>query len=83
MAVDLDEFDKLFGTEETPLQKVQKVFPGAEEIELKPRKITWKGQTEVVYDYELFVMTIKQWCKDNNWTKEKALDEWFDMAQYG
>lgn len=80
MAVDFDEFDNLFGTEETPLQKVQKVFPGAEEIELKPRQITWKGKTDTVYDYELFVMIIKQWRKENNWTKEQALDEWFSMV---
>ena len=75
MAVDLDAFDDLF---ETPIDKVKKVFPGA--VELKPRKITWKGQTEVVYDYELFEMTIKSWIKENKCTKEKALDEWFSMA---
>lgn len=77
MAVDMDAFDNLF---ETPLDKVKKVFPGAEEIELKPRTITWKGKTDTVYDYELFVMTIKDWMKREKWSKERALDEWFSMV---
>lgn len=77
--VDIDGVRELLGVEKTALEKVQEVFPGAEEIELKPRKITWKGKTTIVYDYELFVMMIKDWIKRDNITKEQALDLFFEM----
>lgn len=80
MAIDIEEFKELFGIENTTLEKVQKIFPGAEEIKLEQRTLTWKGKSTTVYDYELFVMTIKDWIKRNKWTKEQALDEWFSMV---
>jgi hypothetical protein len=45
------------------------------------RKVTWKGRTVVVEDYEWFQMLIKQWIT-NTWypkTKEEALDLFFEM----
>ena len=43
------------------------------------RTVQWKGQT-INVEYELFTMLIKQWMTDKNWTKEQALDEFFDMT---
>lgn len=43
------------------------------------RDVQWKGQT-INVEYELFQMLIKQWMTDNNWTKEQALDEFFQMC---
>ena len=77
MSVDVDEFASLF---ETDLDKVKKVFPGAEEVKLVPKPVTWKGKTITVQDYELFVMTIKSWMKEKKWSKEQALDEFFSMS---
>lgn len=44
--------------------------------------IHWKGQTDTVLDYELFVGIIQDWMKREKWTKEQALDEWFSMVNY-
>lgn len=78
MAVDIEEFKKLF--EDDPLATVKEVF-GVPEHDLKPTKITWKGKTCTVYDYELFVMIIKDWIKRDKITKEQALDNFFDMFE--
>lgn len=74
--VDIDEFKQLF--EPDPVEKVREVF-GVPEPELKPKELTWKGKTVTVYDYEFFVMLIKDWRKRYGYTKEQALDEFFDM----
>lgn len=77
MAVDVDEFASLF---ETDLDKVKKVFPGAEEVKLQPKDVVWKGKKIRVQDYDLFALTIKQWMKEKGWSKEQALDEFFSMS---
>ena len=76
MALDLDEFSKLF--EPDPVNKVREVF-GVPDPEIKPRVLKWKGQQVTVYDFELFQMTIKDWMKRDNLTKDQAIDEFFGM----
>lgn len=43
---------------------------------MKP--VVWKGK-EVVVEYDMFMLVIKGWMKDYNISKEKALDEFFEM----
>lgn len=44
------------------------------------REVQWKGQSMVVYDYELFVGIIQDWMKRDNMTKDQALDLAFEMV---
>jgi len=76
MALDLDEFTKLF--ELNPVDKVREVF-GVPDPEIRPRVLKWKGKQMTVYDFELFQMIIKQWMNDKKWTKDQAIDEFFGM----
>lgn len=76
MAVDLDEFDRLFSVD--PVATVKKVF-NVPEARSKP--VIWKGKTIAVYDYELFVEIIRGWMRRHGWTKEQSLDEFFDMFE--
>lgn len=78
MAVDVDDFLGLF--EPDPLVKVKEVFEIEEEW--KPTVLTWKGRTVTVWDFELFKMMIKQWMKESGWTKQQALDEFFEMTEF-
>lgn len=76
MAIDLDEFTRLF--EPDPAAKVEEVF-GVPGPELKPIKLQHKGQTLTVYDFELFKGIIRDWMKRDGITKEEALDLFFEM----
>ncbi|UOF77996.1 hypothetical protein [Caudoviricetes sp.] len=42
------------------------------------RDVQWKGQIANV-EYELFCMLISDWMKRYKWTKEQALDEFFEI----
>lgn len=76
MAVDVDDFMSLY--EADPVEKVREVF-GVPEPGLKPKELTWKGQTVTVYDFELFKGIIKDWMERYGQSKEEALDEFFSM----
>lgn len=78
MAVDVDNFMGLFESAD-PVEKVREVF-GVPEPELKPVKLTHKGQTLTVYDFELFKGIIRDWMDRYGYTKEQALDEFFEMG---
>lgn len=41
--------------------------------------VEWKDKKTTVYDYELFVGLIQDWMKREKWSKNKALDEFFEM----
>lgn len=77
MAVDVDEFAALFGPP-SPVDTIKEVF-GVPEPELKPKELKWKGKVTTVYDYELFKSIIKGWMEKYGYSKEEALDEFFDM----
>jgi len=74
--IDIEEFRKIFDPDKIDI--VKKIFPEAETLQIKT--IIWKDKKVTTYDYESFVKTIKTWIKENNWTKEQALDEWFSMV---
>jgi hypothetical protein len=74
--IDIEEFRKIFDPDNIDI--VKKIFPEAETLQIKT--IVWKDKKVTTYDYESFVKTIKTWIKENNWTKEQALDEWFSMV---
>ena len=76
MAIDIDEFARLF--ESDPVDKVREVF-GVPEVGLVAKDLNWKGQTIKVYDFELFKMIIKDWMVRYKQTKEQAIDEFFGM----
>lgn len=78
MAIDIDDFMSLYEAED-PVKNVREVF-GVPEPGLKPRTLKWKGQTVVVYDYELFKGIIQDWMRRYGQTKEEALDEFFSMG---
>lgn len=40
---------------------------------MKPTKVTYKGKTAIVYDYELMLMMIQQW-KADGLTKEECME---------
>ena len=44
---------------------------------LNPRTVTWQGRSVVVRDYGLFTGIIKQWMGEMKWTKQQALDNYF------
>ena len=44
------------------------------------RTVTWKDQSTHVWDFELFQMIIRDWMDREGWSKEQALDEFFDMV---
>lgn len=48
------------------------------------KKVTWKGKTITVLDYEWFLALIKQWTEDKFYprTKEEALDLYFEMDSF-
>lgn len=75
--VNLEEFKELFEPVD-PAAIVKKVFatPGWDP---KPTKITWKGKTVTVYDFEFFKMLIQDWITCDKLTKEQALDQFFEM----
>lgn len=75
--VNIDEFRELFEPVD-PMAAVKKVFatPGWDP---KPQKVTWKGKTVTVYDFEFFKMLIQDWIRRDKITKEEALDQFFDM----
>jgi len=43
------------------------------------RDVQWKGKVLTV-EYELFTMLIKDWMDRNQWSKERALDEFFELS---
>jgi len=76
MAIDIDEFARLF--ESDPVDKVKEVF-GVPGPDFKPKVLQWKGKQVTVYDFELFKGIITDWMARDGTTKEEALEEFFSM----